>query len=621
MRPGSNSALLALMLCLFGVAAAGAGVDSLEIGKIEDLPFGEVLFYFYQDDYFPALTRLMAAEKRDQLDDHGNDAELLRGGMMLSYGLHREAGDIFNRLLDRDVPQSVKDRAWYFLARVWFQRGYYEKADMALSRIVAPLPQPMEDRQMMLRAQVMMARGDFNSASRLLDDWNSDGEFANFARFNLGVALVRQGRVSEATHLLDQIGGLRTTKLEMLGLRDRANLALGFALIQDGQPDRARKALGRVRLSGPFSNKALLGAGWADTISENYQRALVPWGSLEGRDLLDPAVLESMLAIPYALGKLQANRRAADAYLNAVQAYVRETKHLDQAIERMREGTYLRQLLSDDELTDPGWSWRLKTIPDNDDSHFLYLLVASHRFQEGLRNYRDLRFLQYNLQQWQQSLVAFEDMLDTRELAYAQKEPAVVRAIDNVDLEQYERRRLKFHAALAAIESNQDFQGLASQDELSQYRRLRAAGKKLDLLPYTDQTNELREKYRFLLGVLNWRLESQHKERMWRQKKSLNDIDAAMLEARQRSTKVSQARTIMPGKFVAYRRTINDMRPKVKRLIKQSSALADRQREYLQFLAIAELEAQKERLHTYQVQARFALATIYDQATTQELSP
>jgi hypothetical protein len=41
----------------------------------------------------------------------------------------------------------------------------------------------------------------------------------------------------------------------------------------------------------------------------------------------------------------------------------------------------------------------------------------------------------------------------------------------------------------------------------------------------------------------------------------------------------------------------------------------------LQFLAIAELEAQKERLHTYQVQARFALATIYDQATAQELSP
>jgi hypothetical protein len=328
-----------------------------------------------------------------------------------------------------------------------------------------------------------------------------------------------------------------------------------------------------------------------------------------------------MLAVPYALGKLQANRRAADAYLNAVQAYVRETNHLNQAIERMREGTYLRQLLSDDELTDPGWSWRLKTIPDNDDSHFLYLLVASHRFQEGLRNYRDLRFLQYNLQQWQQSLVAFEDMLDTRESAYAQREPAVVRAIDNVDLEQYERRRLKFHAALAAIESDQNFQGLASQDELSQYGRLRATGKKLALLPYTDQTNELREKHRFLLGVLNWRLESQHKERMWREKKSLNDIDAAMLEARQRSTKVSQARTIMPGKFVAYRRTISDMRPRVKRLIKQSSALAGRQREYLQFLAIAELEAQKERLHTYQVQARFALATIYDQATTQELSP
>ena len=80
----------------------------------------------------------------------------------------------------------------------------------------------------------------------------------------------------------------------------------------------------------------------------------------------------------------------------------------------MRAGDYLNQLLQDDRLTDPGWSWRLKTIPDNEDSHHLYLLVASHRFQEGLRNYRDLRFLQNNLQQWLQSLDAFDGMLDTR---------------------------------------------------------------------------------------------------------------------------------------------------------------------------------------------------------------
>lgn len=613
--------LIAFTLCLAGAAQLHADEDSLDIGRIRDLPFGEVLFYFYQDDYFPALTRLMVAQHRGVLDEHDDDAELLRGGMMLSYGLHRDAGEIFKRLLDRKAPQSVKDRAWYFLARVWFQRGYYERAETALARIRAPLPEHMQERHMMLRAQVMMARDDFNAASRLLDDWRSDGDLANFARYNLGVALVRQGRLSEATRQLEKIGRIRTNDLEMLALRDRANLALGFALIQDQQGQAARKALGRVRLSGPFSNKALLGAGWADTLAEDYQRALVPWGALQDHHLLDPAVLESLLAVPYALGKLQANRHAADAYMSAIQAYARETDQLDQAIARMRSGEFLGRLLQGDELTDPGWSWRLQTIPDSDESRFLYLLIASHRFQEGLRNYRDLRFLQYNLGQWLQSLAAFDDMLDTRELAYAQREPAVVRAIDEVDLDSLARRQLKFAARISRIDENSDYLALASAAEQSQQHRLRLVEKKLDRLPFSAETSDLRKKQRLLAGVLSWRLAAGFKERLWRQKKTLNDLDVAMLDARQRSAKVSRARTEMPVKFIRYRQTIKDLRPRLRALIEQAAMVAAKQQEFLQSLAVAELEAQKERLHTYRVQARFALATIYDRATTQGLSP
>jgi len=621
MKGRLHQLLIAITLCLAGTALLHADEDSLAIGQIRDLPFGEVLFYFYQDDYFPALTRLMAAQYRGQLDDHNDDAELLRGGMMLSYGLHREAGDIFSRLLDRKAPQSVKDRAWYFLARVWYQRGYYDRAETALDRILAPLPEHMQERHMMLRAQVMMARGDFNGASRLLDDWQSDGDLASFARYNLGVALVRQGRLSEATRQLEKVGLMRTTDLELLALRDRANLALGFALIQDKQGKAARTVLGRVRLSGPFSNKALLGAGWADSLAEDYQRALLPWGALQDHDLLDSAVLESLLAVPYALGKLQANRHAADAYLDAIQAYVRETEKLDQAIARISSGEYLGQLLQGDALSDPGWSWRLKTIPDNDESRYLYLLVASHRFQEGLRNYRDLRFLQYNLGQWIQSLAAFDDMLDTRELAFAQREPAVVHALDDVDLDSLERRQLEFTARISRIDESSNYLALASADEQSQHHRLRLVQKKLERLPFGEETGDLREKRRLLAGVLRWQLEAGFKERLWSNKKTLNDLDIAMQEAQQRRAKVAQARAEMPAQFARYRQTISGLRPRLEAMIKQAAIVAARQQEFLQSMAIAELEEQKERLYTYRVQARFALATIYDRATTQGLSP
>jgi hypothetical protein len=48
------------------------------------------------------------------------------------------------------------------------------------------------------------------------------------------------------------------------------------------------------------------------------------------------------------------------------------------------------------------------------------------------------------------------------------------------------------------------------------------------------------------------------------------------------------------------------------------AAVAGRQNRYLQALAIDELNAQKQRIATYQVQARYALASIYDRAVDQQ---
>jgi hypothetical protein len=49
--------------------------------------------------------------------------------------------------------------------------------------------------------------------------------------------------------------------------------------------------------------------------------------------------------------------------------------------------------------------------------------------------------------------------------------------------------------------------------------------------------------------------------------------------------------------------------------------VADDQNRYLQSLAIGELDAQKQRIETYQVQARYALASIYDRAANQQKKP
>ena len=51
------------------------------------------------------------------------------------------------------------------------------------------------------------------------------------------------------------------------------------------------------------------------------------------------------------------------------------------------------------------------------------------------------------------------------------------------------------------------------------------------------------------------------------------------------------------------------------------AALTDKQSHYLQDIAVAELGRQEQRIETYQVQARFELAAIYDKTANPNEKP
>jgi hypothetical protein len=77
--------------------------------QLRDLDYGDVLFHFFQDDYFEAIVRLEVSRDFGRIPHHEAEAELLSGGLYLSLGLYDEAEKIFNRLLAGPVPQSVSD--------------------------------------------------------------------------------------------------------------------------------------------------------------------------------------------------------------------------------------------------------------------------------------------------------------------------------------------------------------------------------------------------------------------------------------------------------------------------------------------------------------------------------
>ena len=425
-------------LCVAAWVAAApaiADADGPAATRIRDLDYGDVLFHYYQDDYLGALVRLEAARDLGRMPNHGAEAELLSGGLYLSLGLHAEATRIFDRLLDGSVPQSVSDRARFYLARIGYQRGYYDRALRDLGLIKGTLPGSLESEKRLLSANVLMAMGRYGDAAAELRKAGPEDDWAPYARFNLGVALVRNGDIAQGAQWLTAVGTMPAGTEEQRSLRDRANLALGYAMLQQRAADPAASALARVRLQGPYSNKALLGLGWAEADAKRPDRALVPWLELREGRLLDAAVQESYLAVPYAYAQLASNGQAAQQYRYAVEAYSNESRRLDESIVAIRRDGFLDSVLAATPPDDPmGWAWQLRKVPDAPQTRYLYHLLASHAFQEGLRNYRDLRIMQRNLAGWGQSLEALDEMVVTRELAAEQREPRRQALADATDM-------------------------------------------------------------------------------------------------------------------------------------------------------------------------------------------
>jgi tetratricopeptide (TPR) repeat protein len=631
---------LVILAALAPAAYAAPSVEQealpgLPAVKVQDLHYGDVLFHFFQQDYFDSLVRLASYRDQGRLVAHARDAELLRGGLYLSLGQHREARETFERLLaDPETPADVRSRAWYYLGKLLYASGEYEQSDRALRQSAGTLPEELEAERRLLIAQGLLYRKRYDQAIAELSNWQGPRYWLLYGQFNLGVALVRAGEAERGLALLDIVGGLETKWPELMALRDKANLAIGYARLQAGEPAAARAALERVRLSGPQSSKALLGAGWAEAAAGQYEAALLPWQELQGRNLLDAAVQESFLAVPYAYAELGAMAQAVEYYERAIAAYDAERVRIGESIDAIRSGDLLAAAMKSPGDGREGWFAQLATLPDSPESRYLYHLLAGHEFQEGLKNYRALDAMGRNLAAWAVSLGAFSDMVETRRLAFERKLPAADARLATVDVATINGRRDALQGAFEAAMRARDVTALATAAEREQLDLLDAVDAEL-ARPAADASDDLsnaswdggrwrtaaedpradaREKARLARGVLLWKLDAAWRVRSWQTSRSLRDLNAAIYDARTRETAAGRAREGAPERNAALGARVGTLEPRVDALSLRVENAKAAQARRLADIAVGELEDQRKRLDEYSIQARYALATIYDRA-------
>ena len=604
--------------------ALGLAVYPVMGGDLKDLYFGEALYHARQGQFFDALQRLdtevsmyrgLDQPELDTLHYHINDAEFSVGDFELNYRMHHRAGRAIKAVLEGAVDEAVRNEAAFRLARIHFQKGQLDDALNALARIKGTVPAEIRDDVEFLRANVYMATGRPSEAVKVLEQPRSHESLAGFVAYNLGIALLQDGRAQQAIEQLDKAGQLRAGDPAGVAIRDKTNLVLGTILFESGNFDRARQSLDRVHLEGPFSNQALLRAGSAEATAQHFDRALVPWNILVEREPTDAAVQEAMLAVPHAYASLTLHGRAAIMYGRALEVFSKQIERVDASIGSIREGRFLKALIREESRQDETWVIRLRNLPDAPETYYLMELMASHDFQTALHNYLDLEDLQSRLMSWNTSLDAFDDLIRLRAQNYEPLLPEVDAQFRQLDsrirlrLEQRKHLAQRLQAMLTA--PRPDY--LATAEE-------RVAGERIALIEKqlgssdSPEAVALRQRAARLRGALTWRLETEYHERLIAAHAHLKELNPQVDALTRQYDAFVKTRQAATHSYLGYDKQISRFRERVGEALQRVDMLMVQQGHLIETVAINQLQVRRERLVTRQTEARFGVADSYDRA-------
>jgi tetratricopeptide (TPR) repeat protein len=617
-------------LIVLGLVALGSATRPATAGDLRDLYFGEALYHALQGQYFAALQRLdgelalyrgLDQPELDTLHFHINNAEFSVGDFELSYRMHHRAGRAIKAVLEGAVDEAVRNEAAFRLARIHFQKGQLDDAMHALGRIAGTVPPQIRNDVEFLRANIYLATGQSREAVKVLEQVRADESLAGFVAYNLGIALLMDGRPQEAVEQLDKAGQFVAGDRGGFAIRDKSNLVLGTMLFESASFDRAKQSLDRVRLEGPFSNQALLRAGWAEASGKQYDRALVPWTILAEREPTDVAVQEAMLAVPHAYASLNLHGRAALTYGRALELFSHQIEKVDASIGSIREGRFLKALTREESRQDQDWVITLRGLPDAPETYYLTELMASHDFQTALQNYLDLEELRSNLSAWKTSLDAFEELVGLRGQNYEPLLPEVDAQFRELDARMRLRLEQRKHLArrLQVMLTAPRPENLATAEERSALDRIALIETQIGDSD-SPASLALRQRVARLRGALTWRLETEYHERLTAAHVHLNELNTEVEALNRRYDAFVRTRQAATHSYVGYDVQISRLRERVTEGLERVDSLMARQGHLIETVAISQLDARRTRLVAQQTEARFGVADSYDRAARSQAS-
>lgn len=610
--------------------------------EVADLRYGVALYHYYQQDYIPAISELMVADARDGIHGHGNNPELIAGGLSLAFGMQNHAEQLFTHLLeDQNRPENVRDAAWFYLGKLQYARADWAGAASSFSRVSDKFSPAALAEMRSLQINLQIKQNDLAPFSLKKIEKDKLAQWEPYALYNLGAANARNGDMKAAKEYFNELTNLSfdedsQSHTEYLTLLDKAHTAIGYTYLHDKSYLAAIEEFRKVRLDGIESNQALLGYGWAAIAQEKYVEAINPWQVLQKRSLLFPAAQEALLALPFAYEKLNAPGDALREYENAEKLFDQEISLVRDMRATLTAGELLtlvsskpvsteqlKELEKKNEpgtltalITDDGQNW-LKlgdTSVIKTRSIYLRELFAQNEFQTAVLDLRDLLKLQKLLLDWQPKLTAYNELLQQKQDLRQQKEQQLAQQSLVQKQAAIQQERDTLVARIANIKANNDYVALADPQTRKSFiaiersnntiERMKAAGQ--DVTEYEDRLWVSR-------GILLWRAAQDFSANLIALENSAAEMDAAIANIKSSRNKI-EAITATGQDLQPLFARLQTQESQVNAQLKSLNSLVDVRAEKLRLKVDAQLDAHEKRLNRYLAQSHLAVARLYDTA-------
>lgn len=380
--------------------------------KLRDLKYGTILFDYYQQNYFSSLIGYEVANSRDELNHQINEARLLHGGMTLSYGLPDEAEGIFQQLLsdnstnnsNDNITDIVRNKAWFYLAKMYYHKGEAKKASATLGYIHGDIPTDIHNEFNYLATLINIKNHNLKSVEQALGGVMKGSVFEPYLIFNLASSQLIRGDITHSEinfHKVVEYGSTHKQE-EFQVLADRAKQALAHIDIEQGDLLAAWQHLKFVRTTGLYSNRALLSYAWTAIKLERYEIAIPALSLLDRRSISIAEVQEAKVLLAHIYEQQGAPRTALKHYLLAERAFASGIESIASA-RRIIAGQRIPEefvINLDAMMDETDWYGSEPSLDYNKLTPFLIDLMSSNSFHTVLKELRDLYALRENLNYW-----------------------------------------------------------------------------------------------------------------------------------------------------------------------------------------------------------------------------